>query len=272
TPALVLPFPDTGRPPSDLPPALRARHTNRAPYRRDRLPPALAARIRSQGTERVQVHWIEDRVKIRHLGRLVGRAARLRYRDEGLHRWLAHSLRFSAEAAERGEGLDVRTLHLPPGGRQVLRLVCDWRRMRWLNALGADRMLGAFEGFELVRCGALVAIGTPAPPALEDWVAAGRVLERVWLELNAAGVAVHPSFVLPDLLHRLATTAVPAALEAAARDVAAAFRAAWPDGGFPCMLLRTGYARSPAVRARRLPLERILTQRNCTDDDDALVL
>ncbi len=254
---LTIPAPPQTAVPDAPPAALSRRHTNRTPFRTDPLPATLKATLAAMAEDGVRVQVFEERDQIRRLAGLVRRASQLRFQSEKIHRWLAQSLRFTPEEAARGDGLAVETLALPPGGKALTRFLADWRRQAFLNRFGLHRLLARIEASQLTRCGALAALTGSADDAAA-WLAAGRLLQRVWLRLAEDGIAVHPYFVLPDLLQRLSRGDIPAAQRKFARRTATAARELL---GAPQLfiLLRIGLPRKTPPRAARLPLESILT-------------
>lgn len=264
------PFPRTDRileipppesePPSDRPPpAICERHTNRAPFSRTPLPKPLARTLQTLGTDRVNTLVFTHPRDIGTLATLVRLASQLRFRTEEIHRWLADSLRFTPEEVARGDGLDVATLCLPPGGRALSRFLADWRRMAFLNRLGAYKLLARIEAAQFRRAGAIVAIvGKESDPS--SWLEAGRLMERVWLELTQNGLAVQPYFVLPDQLYRLKTNTIPLPFEEEARKLAEAGTDILARRAL-FMLLRVGFPTREVPRSARLPQETILTNR-----------
>jgi hypothetical protein len=241
---------------------LAGRHTNRGPYETTPFDSALHDRIATMTESTARTMVINSLDGKRHLAKLLRDASEVRFQTEELHRWLGASLRFTPAEVARGDGLDVATLLLPPGGSSLLRFSLDWRRMAMLNRFGAFKLFAALEAAMLPKCAALVAIvGSSRDPV--DALAAGRLLERVWIVLNDAGLAVHPYYGLSDQLYRLRAGRVDHALRSAvtavARDVTALIGSS-DETIF--MLLRAGH---PTVEipplSRRLPVEDVLTIR-----------
>lgn len=240
----------------EIPQAIRARHTNRGPFARTPLADEIASRITRLKQEGAHALVFNDRGAIASLAQLVRRASELRFQTEEIHRWLAGSLRFTEEEVARGDGLDVDTLSLPPGGRALSRLLADWRRLAFLNRFGAYKLLAWIEAAQFTQAGAVVAIvGEEIRPS--TWIEAGRLMERVWLELTEKDISVQPYFVLSDQLERLRTGKIPLHLHQAAERLAQDVKALF-DEATPFMLLRLGKAKQPTKRSRRLPLEALL--------------
>jgi hypothetical protein len=167
------------------------------------------------------------------------------------------SLRFTEEDVARGDGLDIRTLGLPPGGKQFLRLISDWSTLKALNRLGAYKLLALTETGLLSRAPALVCIvgGLDAGGIID----AGRLMCRVWIELNLAGIAVHPYYVVTDQIVRLREGTLAAGSEANIAEVdkeGSQLLNLRPNEALH-MIFRVGYPKAEPVRSRRLPLEAV---------------
>lgn len=242
-----------------VPEWILGRHTHRGKYACTPVAADVVAELDgyTEGGLGLQIYL--ETASIRSLGRLVGQASEIRFQTEAVHRWLDASLRFTATEAARGDGLDVKTLALPPGGEQLLAFISDWGRMRMLNRFHAYKLLAAVEKQQFAQCGAVLAITGRESGELRDWVSAGRLMERAWLRLNRQGLSVHPYFVLPDTFYRLKTGLVPEGLREKAGDIVSAARAFLHSTELmPYMLLRVGAAKKPAKLSRRLPLDAVL--------------
>jgi len=243
--------------PEDHP--LFRRHTNRFRYREEPIPRAIldpASRL-SEGSARLLV--IDDKLRIAGCASLVRRASEIRFQTREVHEWLGRSLRFTPEEVEKtGDGLDVSTLDLPPGGGLLLKLIADWKRMALLNRVGIYRLLSAIDAQPVARAPAVLAIISPRDR--RSVVDAGRLITRAWISLNAQGVAVHPYYVVADQLHRLATDKIPGQLIGQARTIAGQAHELLElaDDESLQMLLRIGYPMRDPVRSRRLPIEKVL--------------
>lgn len=242
-----------------------ARHTNRFPFRPDPLPSSIRAKIAAEqlGAARMQV--TTDRAQRRRIATVVATASRLRFRIKDVHDWLVKSLRFSPEEVAAGHGLDVATLPLPPGGRHVLRLISDWHRMSALNRLGAYRLLARMDSASLAQAPAILAVIAPNTAGAQ--FDAGRLMARVWIDLNAAGIAVHPYYVLTDMLVRHRNRTMPEHLRGEAERLApesdAIFRVEAGEAGEAVqMILRVGYPTVQPPRSLRRPMSELLEDRS----------
>lgn len=236
--------------------ALFRRHTNRGAFSTAPLTHELVARLSSLSEGSLRTLVVNQREMMPRWGTLVREASEVRFQTEEIHRWLAGSLRFTPAEVERGEGMDVASLLLPPGGSSLLKLSLDWRRMRMLNTLGAFKLFAMLEAAMLKKCAALIAVAGPASEVGVE-VGAGRLLERLWIALNEEGIAVHPYYVLPDQLYRLRAGRVAPQFQVPVggiRERVAELLGSREDTVF--MLLRVGLPEiADPIRSRRLPLE-----------------
>ncbi|XSG84307.1 MAG: nitroreductase family protein [Methylohalobius sp. ZOD2] len=255
---LKIPAPTRDLEAVEIPKTSRKRHTNRGKFARTPLSNEIISEIAQHQEGDIRVLVFSDPTAIRRLARLIRFASELRFQTKEVHRWLAQSLRFTETEIARGDGLDVNTLNLPPGGKALSKFLADWRRMAWLNRFGAYKFLAWVEAAQFTQAGAGVAIvGQDRGNAA--WLNAGRLLERLWLSLNAHNLAVHPYFVLADQLHRLETGHPPPSLRLDAERLTQQTREFFDSSDETLfMLLRVGKAKKPVRRSRRLPLGTIL--------------
>lgn len=236
------------------------RHTNRLPYSEEKIPQDVLNALANSREDNVQLRLFDSKESKGRIGRLVRAASEIRFQTQELHEWLGSSLRFSRTEVEQGDGLDVNSLHLPPGGRTFMQLTRDWKRMAFLNRLGIHKLLAKVEAQPVAEAPVIIAV--IGPSGYRQQLAAGRLMNRTWISLNSHGIAVHPYYVIADQLQRLATGNVPAHLQ----DQASALKSecdtffGLAGGAQVQMLLRIGVPRRNPVRSHRLPLQDIFTE------------
>lgn len=233
------------------------RHTNRLPFTSAPLAPALVARLASstQGGNRITV--LQDQPRRQALVELVRLASEARFCDESLHGWLYGSLRRTPEEVARGDGLDMASLGLPPGGKAFMGVMADWQRMRTLNRLGVYKLLAKAETGLIGAAPALICLTGPSSHA--GVIDAGRLLNRLWTELNLEGLAVQPYYVVSDQLNRLHDGSLVDGFETSIGKVESALQSllSLQAGEKLHMILRVGFPKKTAVRSRRLPLDQV---------------
>ena len=235
---------------------LLGRHTNRHPYLRATVDWSVPARPWPRGT-RISLLAAADRIA------LVAQAVRLtsavRFNTRELHEWLFCSIRWSADEVARGDGLDVASLHLPPGGRQFMAFIAPWKRMATLNQLGLYRVMAAIDARLVADAPAIVALtGGNAPDQIWE---AGRAMMEAWVSLNGAGYAVHPYYVVTDISNRLGRGRVaPEWTNDSLRALSLVHEAVGMQRDEQVhLLLRVGKPSRPPVRSRRLPIDQLLS-------------
>ena len=234
---------------------LFGRHTNRFPYQSRPIPPEAASDVQKPKEGSTQIIRFDAPTDIHALASIARQASEVRFQTQEIHEWLARSLRFTKKEASRGDGLDLATLPLPPGGGLLMRLIMDWKWMKRLNRLGAYKLLAAMDVKLLEKAPAVIALVGGA--SHEEAVEAGRLLTRTWIELNTKGIAVHPYYVVSDQLQRRLDGKVPNHLISQADAIAERTATLFNLSGNQRlhMLLRIGYPTKDPIRSKRLPFE-----------------
>ncbi len=234
------------------------RKTTRLPFARQ-LDPAILQQIDAASAKHngVRLVWETDRNRIGRLSRLVSLSDSLRFRYREFHEELHRQLRLTNEASERsGDGLDYRTLGLPPGGRLILQWLRPWNRMAWLNRFGLATLM-SLPTIRLVRAsGAIGFLYIPdrTPASL---IAGGRAFQRIWLKATTLGLSLHPLGSLPIFLTH---PSLPDALQPLADRIRTQAKGLVPDqDGVLQMAFRIGRCkRDPSVKSQRRPPEHVL--------------
>ncbi|HKX83120.1 MAG TPA: hypothetical protein VJL58_02780 [Pyrinomonadaceae bacterium] len=164
-------------------------------------------------------------------------------------------MRFTVAEARRGDGLDVRTLALPPGGKAFLRIIKDWNRLAILNRFGCYKFLAHLEAKSLADAASVAVIIGPHDGS--DILDAGTLLERAWIYLNSKGLAVQPYYVVTDQIQRLKADKVTGHLLPRVLELNSAVRKFLNSDISVHMLIRIGYPRALPIRSMRLPLEKV---------------
>ena len=169
--------------PDPLHEQISIRCTNRNLYRTKRVPSAELEKLAQEAQEfpQVQVDWVTDRVRIGEFAKLIAASDRLRFEYQPFHQELFEQLRFTVQEAEATrDGLDVRTLELPPGVASIIYWLRHWPRMQWLNRLGLGGMLTFPSWLSVRKSGALGVLSLPeasAEQALEAAASASEAFE-----------------------------------------------------------------------------------------------
>ncbi|MEC3917000.1 Rv1355c family protein [Nocardia sp. CDC160] len=176
-------------------PALLDRHTNRhfgdgTPLSAEVLDALDSAALGSGGTLRT----ITGRADIDAAAAIFAESDRVRYLTPGLHAEMFAELRWPG--SDLRSGLDLRTLGLMPPQLSTLLVVRRPEVMERIRAFDGGSALGDPTRAQLQSSSALVAVTFPAPESesseLTAYARAGAPLQRVWIEAQRHGLAVHP--------------------------------------------------------------------------------
>jgi len=195
------------------------RHTNRHGYSKQQISVNRLDELRIQAElvesissddatpgSKLQTTWLTQRADISQMARLVARCDLMRFRYRPFHEELYRQLRFTKAQAElTRDGLDVRTLALPPGGRGLLQILRSWNVMRFLNTTQLSQLLGIPTRGTIRQSGAMGIISFPrthnsepktSADSVERWhrdcIDSGSYLQKLWLAASRHCLAVQP--------------------------------------------------------------------------------
>lgn len=169
-------------------------------------PPDDALRELSKAVESfswVRVDWVTDRRRIKELASLLAASDLIRFQYEPFHNELFRQLRFTEEEAEQTrDGLDVRTLDLPPGIAWLLRTLKPWKRMHRLHQLGFGRFLTMPSRLAVQRSGGVGLLSVDCA-TVARFLQGGMAMQRLWLTATSLKLALQPLGSLPIFLAHL---------------------------------------------------------------------
>lgn len=191
---LVELVPDKQLSPDPLLPFVKQRSVQRRPLRTTPLTASQKQALQGAVGDAYAVRWFEGGAQRWRLARLMFANAKLRltmpeaytvHRD--IIEWQA---RFSEDRVpDQALGLDAMTLKL------MRWVMASWQRVRFFNTWLAGHLTPRIE-LDLLPglfCAAHFAIQTyKAPETLEDYVAAGRAVQRFWLTATSLGLQLQP--------------------------------------------------------------------------------
>lgn len=204
----------------------------------------------------VRVDWLTSRAEIKPIAKLVGLGNRMRFEHEPFHREFYDNVRFTPEeVTATRDGLDVKTLQLPPGVAGILHFLRKWPRMRTANGLGFSRAVARQAAAEVCCSGAVGVLSVDAATP-ECFLAGGRALERIWTAAAVAGLGFHPTASLPVFLayaQRTDGRKLPSPHRELAGDLSQQFRKRLPllAGRTVQMVFRVGESESVPTRSLR---------------------
>ncbi len=183
---------------------LEKRHTNRKFYKSSApLPDPVFRALENQSDPNrgYRLLWLKQgTAHYRDMASLIGEADQLRFEIFRLHQELMKVMRFSdKEAEETRDGLPLTSLDAGPSAGLMFGLLRSWNRLQFLNALGMSFSFNLYAKMQMLSsqaCGLIVAPGK----APEHYVQGGEVMQRIWHEATAQGLAFQPMEALPIFL------------------------------------------------------------------------
>jgi len=255
--------PDAAIEPSPLISAITRRSVQRRPMSTRMLTQAEKQALQACVGDQYAVMWLEGFSAKLRTARLMFNNAKLRLtmpEAYETHRKIIHwGVTHSPDRVpDQALGVDAMTLKL------MKWAMVSWKRLATMNRLmgtAAPRMQMDFVPG--IACAAHFVIKSKRQPVtIDDYVAAGRALQRFWLTATDLGLQMQPEmtplifskyvrektrFTETVSLHRLA-----ASLE---RDTAALI---FNDSNFPVYMGRVGAGKAPAARSERKPLSELM--------------
>lgn len=244
----------------DLSHPLFLRHTNRFRYQHAPIPAALGVAVAEmmEGSARlVLLQTDADRAAFARVALTCGQA---RFCNRELHEWLMGSLRWGDVGEVAEDGLDIRSVDLPPGGRYFMRWIRPWARMEKLNGLLGLYRLMALAEIQPLRRGPLIACIVGGSDT-RDAFHAGRLMQRLWIHFNANGLAVHPYYVVSDMTTRFEVGKLQAPWQGRVGEAIQVLEEllSLKQSERLHIAFRVGMPKREAVRSRRLELDRLLS-------------
>jgi len=138
----------------------------------------------------VKVIWVEDRNQINRLGQAAAANEIVTLENQKLHELFFDEVVWTRqEEVAKKKGLFVATMELKPPERFGLKLFKHWPVMRPLTKLGAARKIAASnaKNYAATPLVGLVIVKDRD----EDFIGAGRVIERIWLKAARFGFGFH---------------------------------------------------------------------------------
>ncbi|PZF84041.1 Rv1355c family protein [Jiangella anatolica] len=219
----------------------------------DDVAPALSAAAVAEGAE---IHLVTARDRLRELAELLGESDRLRYLTEHLHREMMRELRWPGTDG-LDWGLDVRALELDASDLAKLGVARRADVMALLAEQDLGRALGESTRDRIGAASGLLVVSVPGhEPA--DYVRGGQAVERVWIEAERLGLAVHPMspvfiYAVDDEDYRELSPRYADRLRRLRHDFAGIVGL---GDRHVALVMRIGYAPSVSVRSRRLSAHR----------------
>ncbi len=181
------------------------RHTNRKPYRIERLTGTEKTNI-TQAAKQIEntiLHIIENPSEKKELMSALSLNDELIFSNQKIHDMLFGIINWTEkEDRDRVRGLYVKTMEL--NNEQVLafRQLENWSIMKQLKKIGIPKLI-ANTNKKLYEASSALGLISVLKADPQSFLLGGRAVERVWLTAVANGLCFHPVSGIPYLALRI---------------------------------------------------------------------
>ncbi len=256
-------IPDSTVQPDPLLPYIPIRSVQRRPMRMRPLLKHEKTALESAAGDAYRIVWLEGFARKLDVAALMSRAAELRLTLPEAYRVHRDVIEWNASFSEdrvpdQAIGLDKLTLRLMRWAMQ------SWARVAFFNAYLAGTMMPKLQldFVPAVACAAhFVLIARERPESVDDYVAAGRAMQRFWLTATRLGLQLQPEMT-PLIFsayarERIQFSEKPDSFGKARRLSTRLARLIGKDTENAVFMGRIGAGRAATARSLRLPLERL---------------
>ena len=249
---------------SPLLPCIRLRTVQRKPFSRRPLRAREKERLAASLPDGYEVLWLEGRQRL-EMARLLALNGKLRLTLPEAFPTHASVIEWKARTSETR--IPDEAVGLDPVALRLMRWAMQSReRVAFLNRYLAGTLLPRLELDFLPALGCaghFVILAPQAPEGIDDYVAAGRAVQRFWLTATHLGLLVQPEMtplIFSEYLRNgVEFTGHRPSRELAARVVSRLGRLLGEDRlGRALFMGRIGEGRMPVARSLRLPLGRLI--------------
>lgn len=249
--------------PSPLVRAIRTRTVQRRPMSTRALRPGEKKALEQAVGPGYALVWLESFGQRLQAARLMFNNARLRLampEAYEVHRRIIHwgVSRSPDRVPDQALGVDAATLRL------MKWAMTSWRRLSTVNAvMGTWAPRLQMDFVPGIACAAhFVLKARREPRTIDDYVEAGRAVQRFWLTLTSLGLFMQPEMT-PLIFSKYVRegrhfTSAAKLHGAAARLEREAAKLIFTDTMYPVYMGRVGAGPAPTARSERLPLEQLL--------------
>ncbi len=248
-------------------PYIKSRMVQRRPMNARELSPIEKTTLESSIGERFRIIWLEGFAKRWQTALLMFSNAKLRLTMPEAYKVHREIIKWGDNKGE--EGVPAKTLGLDPLTLRLMQWVMEsWQRVEFFNTYLAGTLAPRIQ-MDLIpgiACSAhFVILAEREPDSIDDYIDAGRAVQRFWLTLTKLGLFMQPELT-PLIFATYARNRVPFTkskqkereadkIETKVNQLIGA------DSSHAVFMGRIGAGPSPTVRSERLPLKALLLVR-----------
>jgi hypothetical protein len=205
----------------------------------------------AKNMDAIQVRFLKESSAIKQLATIASVNDTLLLENRSLHDFFFSHVHWTLEEElKQRSGFYIEVLELLPPAKALFRLFQYWPIMRIFNALGAGKM-GAKENSKIYASASAIGIITVSNETLEDFIDAGRTLQKLWLLATSNGMSMQPLTGVLFFHQRVHvdeaqefSLSQKEAVEKAYEGIRSAFAV---EQGTITMMFRIGYAEAPTA-------------------------
>ena len=173
---------------------LKLRCTNRKPYRKEKIAPAVLDELAGllRDFPGVEVQYVTEQQEIKQVGKAISAIDKIMCENQDLHKALfTHITWTKEEEQETHQGLSLDSLELKAAEKKLFRVIKNWSVINAMNKVGFSniiRMQNASQ-YGSAACGAIISIQNESQ---SDYLNAGRFIQRFWLKATQKKISLHP--------------------------------------------------------------------------------
>lgn len=245
--------------PDPLFPYIKKRSTNRKPYKTTSLTNEQRSSLFHllQESDRAEIKFTENPQKIAELAKAVSANETILFENRLMHKFFYDHITWTKkEDQEKKLGFYIKTFEIPPPAELMFKLAKSWSLLKKLNKIGLSKMIAKQNAKTYSSCSAIGVILTKNKTP-EDFIYAGRILQRTWLKATKMGLSIQPMTGVLFLAHRIfANEATELSLEHTelVKETYKKISEIFSTQEKPIvMLFRMGEGEIPSAHALRLP-------------------
>ena len=211
------------------------------------------------------LHLLQEREQLLEVGKIIGACDRMRFLNkEGHQDFVTREIRWNTEEVERTkDGIDIRTLGLPPAHHVLLDIIKERGVTAFLDEINGGTVL-EMAAIQNVLTAKGVGLITLPKANRTNYLYGGKAMERMWLTAEQLGLAIYPLISPLYFFPRLKGTLQESNIRQQDMEILKPLQQRFlnvfgiADGFCQAFLFKVSHANPPAVRALRRPLEDVL--------------
>lgn len=237
---------------------IKSRHTNRRNYKNIALTPSQKDELLSVNKyfNVGKVKLIEDVKKRKMIGRIGSIMEEIALQTKELHRLFFKSILWNRKDSLSGtKGLYIKTLELPLPIQKLFKVLKYWPFQKLMNFIGFYK-LAALSNARIYASGGAMGIVSIPKLSSENFIEAGRMMQRFWLIATKLNLSLQPVTGLMFLAQRIEAGDKNIFSDKQVKQIKDSVQLIrrefnLKENEFPAMMFRIGEAKPPTDRTGR---------------------